>query len=108
MVVYDAAALAYNHREGGDLVWPSMQIALGLDGLDGFIPYPVSQDLQSVDGAPYTGVVIQYLGDGVYDPHALYTQLDAVKYQYGCFFASFLRDGFATVPAPAPLGTPCP
>jgi hypothetical protein len=35
-------------------------------------------------------------------------QLDAVKYQYGCFFETFRDRGVATIPAPAPLGTPCP
>jgi hypothetical protein len=108
MTVYDAVALAYAHAEAGDLVWPSMQQALALVGLDGLLPYPVADDRQSIDGAPYTGVVVQYLGDGLYDPHAIYSQLDAVKYQYGCFFATFVDYGIATVPAPMPLGTPCP
>jgi hypothetical protein len=26
----------------------------------------------------------------------------------GCFHATFNKKGVATVPAPAPLGTPCP
>jgi hypothetical protein len=53
-------------------------------------------------------VVVQYEGDGIYDPHGIYAQLDEVKYQYGCFFETFLARGVATVPAPAPLGTACP
>lgn len=105
---YDAMALAYGHREAGTVVWPSMQEGLKLAGLDGLVSYPVTNELTSETGAKYTGVVVQYEGDGVYDPHALYTQLDAVKYQYGCFFSTFLKTGTATVPAPAPLGTPCP
>jgi hypothetical protein len=96
-VIQDAVALAYRHREAGDRVWPTMQDALALGALDGIEPYPAAG-----------GVAVQYEGDGIYDPHAIYTQLDAVKYQYGCFFASFLQAGHATVPAPAPLGTPCP
>lgn len=52
--------------------------------------------------------MVQYHGDGIYDPHAIYSQLDAVKYQYGCFLSTMLATGTATVPAPAPLGTPCP
>lgn len=106
--LYDAVALSYGHPQAGEIVWPSMQDALKLGALDGLRSYPISQNLTSVGGKPYTGVVVQYAGDGVYDPHAIYTQLDAVKYQYGCFFASFLAKGVATVPAPAPLGTPCP
>ena len=61
------------------------------------------------NGAPYTGVVVQYHEDNL-DPdgHDIYKQLDAVKYQYGCFFESFLKTGKAVVPDVAPLGTPCP
>ena len=108
METYDAMALAYGHKQAGDVVWGTMQEALKLAGRDGILPYPVSNDLTSETGTKYTGVVVQYEGDGVYDPHAIYSQLDAVKYQYGCFFSSFLKTGTATVPAPAPLGTPCP
>ena len=106
--LYDSVALAYGHEEAGDVIWPTMQDALKLAGLDGVISYPVSQDLTSEDGTKYTGAVMQYAGDGIYDPHALYTQLDAVQYQYGCFLETFFAKGVATIPAPAPLGTPCP
>jgi hypothetical protein len=105
---YDAMALAYGHRQAGEVVWPTMQEAMKLAGKDGILSYPVAGDVSSEGGEAYTGVVVQYEGDGVYDPHALYTQLDAVKYQYGCFFSTFLASGKAVVPAPAPLGTPCP
>lgn len=104
--VYDAAALAYGHRQAGERVWPAMQEALKLDGLDGLLPYPVRQDLE--DATPRTGVVVQYRPDGIADAHYIFAQLDAVKYQYGCFVATFLATGVAVVPAPAPLGTPCP
>ncbi len=106
--VQDAAALAYGHAQAGGTVWPSMQELLGLGGLGGVLPLPVSQNVTGPGGAKSTGVVVQFEGDGVYDPHAIYSQLDAVKYQYGCFYASLLASGHATVPAPAPLGTPCP
>lgn len=105
---YDAMALAYGHEEAGEIVWPSMQEALKLEKRDGILPYPVKNDLESEAGAPYTGVVIQFHGDGVYDPHALYSQVDDVKYQYGCFLSTFFASGVATVPAPAPLGSACP
>lgn len=107
-VIYDAVALAYGHQEAGEEIWPSMQDALALEGLDGIISYPVSQNLESADGTPYTGVVVQYEGDGIDDPHVIFVQLDDVKYQYGCFLSTFLERGVATVPAPAALGTPCP
>lgn len=106
--IYDAASLAYGHKEGGDAVWPTMQTALKLDGKDGLLPYPISQDLQSESGVAYTGAIFQYLGDGVADAHAIYRQLDQVKYQYGCFHETFAKKGVATIPAPAALGTPCP
>lgn len=105
---YDAMALAYGHKEAGAIVWPSMQEALKLEGLSGIDPYPVSNNLTSEDGTKYTGVIVQYEGDGVYDPHALYSQSEEVKYQYGCFLASLLKSGTAKVPAPAKLVTPCP
>jgi len=107
-VVQDAVAMSYENEQAGTQVWPTMQQALALEGLQGLLGYPVKNDLTSLTGAAYTGVVVQYQGDGVYDPHAIYSQLDAVKYQYGCFFESFLATGVATVPAPAALGTPCP
>ena len=65
--------------------------------------YPVA-----ADRAPTTAVVVQFPGDGIVDSHQIFRQLDAVKYQYGCFLQSFLRDGVPTVPAPAPLASPCP
>jgi hypothetical protein len=106
-VVQDAVALAYRNKEAGDVVWPTMQDALRVAGLSGLVPYPVANEVTSTAGAPYTGVVVQYQGDGVYDPHAIYTQLDAVKYQYGCFFETMLATGKATVPAPADYSVKC-
>lgn len=107
--VYDAAVLAYRHAQAGETVWARMQDMLALADLDGIEAYPVQGNTTSLAGdATFTSVVVQYEGDGIADPHGIYAQLDEVKYQYGCFFASFLRDGVATVPAPAELGTPCP
>ncbi len=106
-VLYDAVALAYGHQQAGEQVWPTMQEALALADLDGIVAYPVSGNVVSDDGTPYTGVVVQYQGDGIEDSHSIYNQLDEVKYQYGCFLATFLAAGVATVPAPQPLGTPC-
>ncbi len=99
--VFDAAAVAYRHTQHGAAVWPSMQTSLALAGLGGVMGYPVRDNLTGGSGARYTGAVIQYEGDGVYDPHAIYAQLDAVKYQYGCFAQSFVCNGAATIPDPA-------
>ncbi len=106
--IQNAVAMAYENKEAGDMIWPTMQPALTLEGLGGMVDYAVTNERSSIAAAPYTGVVVQYMGDGIYDPHAIYSQLDSVKYQYGCFFDSFLRSGHATVPAPVALGTPCP
>ena len=105
--LYDAIALAYGHHQAGDEIWPSMQERLALAELDGIREYPVEANLESADGEPFTGVVVQYEGDGFYDPHAIYAQLDAVKHQYGCFFETFFATGSAAVVAPAALGSPC-
>ena len=105
--VYDGVALAYGNKEAGDAIWPSMGQALATEKLDGVVPYPVSQDLTSSDGTPYTGAIVQYVGDGVADPHAIYRQLDAVKYQYACFHESYQKSGVATLYAPRSLDAPC-
>ena len=103
----DALALAYRTQQAGEPIWASMQEALALADLDGFAPYPVQGNRLSLSGAPYTAVVAQYEGDGIVNSHAIFAQLDEVKHQYGCFFATLLMTGAATVPAPAPLGSGC-
>lgn len=84
-----------------------MQTSLAVGGFDGFADYPVKANRVSDDGTPYTGVVVQYEGDGIYDPHAIYGQLDAVKHQYACFFETYLKTGQATVRAPETIDAPC-
>lgn len=106
--IFDAMATAYGNDQAGELVWPAMQTSLALAGRKGIVPYPVSQNGKSESGESFTGVVVQYNGDGIGDPHAIYRQLDQVKYQYGCFLRTFLDTGIARVPAPAAIGTPCP
>jgi hypothetical protein len=101
--VYDAAALAYGNEEATPSLWPSMQDALALDNLGGLLSYPVHANR---DG--HTRVVVQYMGDGIIDPHYIYRQLDAVKHQYGCFLETYLATGVPTVPAPGGLTDPCP
>ncbi len=102
--IYDAMALAYGNRQAGSEVWPTMQQALALDARSGFDTFPISDNRQS-GATKYTGVVVQYEGDGIYDPHALYSQLDAVKRQYSCFLKTMKTTGTATVIAP---DAPCP
>jgi hypothetical protein len=105
--VQDACAMAYGNKEAGQAIWSTMQTGLSLEGLGGIVSYPVTKDVMSKAGMPYTGVVVEYKGDGVYDPHAIYSQLDSVKYQYGCFFQTFLENGTSTVPAPAAYSVAC-
>src|SRR5690606_28068140 len=98
--IYDAVAVAYGHEQAGEIVWPEMQEALALAGQDGLVGYPITNNLESSTGEPYTGVVVQYEADGDYDPHAIYSHRDDVKRQYSCFFDSFVRTGSATVVEP--------
>jgi hypothetical protein len=100
--IYDAAALAYRNQLAGTEVWPAMRQALALEGLGGLASYPVTANQ---DGK--TRVVVQFEGDGIIDPHYIYRQLEAVKYQYGCFFATYFRDGVPTLPPPNVLTHPC-
>ncbi len=102
--VFDAAALAYGNQQAGDVVWPETQDALGTDHLDGMLSYPVRAN----HAGAITAVVVQYADDGIVDAHQIHRQLPAVKYQYGCFLESYLRDGTPTVPAPAAIDAACP
>jgi hypothetical protein len=105
-VIYDAMDLAYGHPRAGEEVWPTMRDAQKLVGLDQVMTYPVKANLKSVDGASYTGAIVQYAPNG-YDGHGIYRKHDAVIYQYGCFHASFRKTGTAVIPARAAMGTPC-
>ncbi len=105
--LYDAVALNYGHQEAGAAVWPSMQGVLALGGLAGLLGYPVANNRVSDTGVPYTGAVIQYEGDGIEDPHAIYRQLDSVKRQYSCFAKSWLETGTASIPAPGVFDGSC-
>lgn len=100
--VYDAAALAYGNQQAGAQIWPSMQDALGVDGLGGVLGYPVTGN----EGGK-TRVVVQFMGDGIISSHYLYRQLETVKHQYSCFLGSYVRTGMATVPEPNVLAHPC-
>ncbi|MEM1029505.1 MAG: hypothetical protein AAF928_01620 [Myxococcota bacterium] len=106
--VYDAMALAYGHDQAGSAQWDSMQSRLALEGRDGFVDYPVGDNRTAADGTPYTGVVVQYAPLELGTPHGIFGQSDEIKHQYGCFLASFIATGTATLPAPAPTGTACP
>lgn len=107
-VLYDAMALAYGNQQAGEAVWPSMHAALAYGDAPDLATYPVAGNLADRDGGTHTGVVVQYRGDGIADPHYLYRQSDEVKHQYGCFLASYLATGVATVPSPAAIDAPCP
>ncbi len=96
--VFDAITLASGNTQAGDAVWDTLQDTLALADLDGVEPYPVADNLTSEDGTPYTGVAVQYEGDGFSDPHTIYVQLDAVMHQYRCFFQTWRETGTAVVP----------
>lgn len=96
--VFNANALASGVQQAGEIVWSEMQDSLALSGLDGIASYPVTNNLLSSNGKPYTGVVVQYEGDGIADPHGIFAQLDEVKEQYSSFFESFQKTGTAVLP----------
>ncbi|MBD3886310.1 hypothetical protein IFO70_31970 [Phormidium tenue FACHB-886] len=98
--VYDALALASGVKQAGSIVWSDMQASLALAGLGGIAAYPVANNVVSENGTPYTGVVMQYEGDGIADAHTIFSQLDAVKFQYANFFKSFFESGTAVVRKP--------
>jgi hypothetical protein len=105
---YDAMALAYGHRQAGAVVWPSLQAKLALQGKDGLLTPPVTDELtDELQGRAYTGVVLQWVDPTGYDGHALYSQVPEVKHQYACFLSTFLKTGHATLVAPAAVGAPC-
>ncbi len=95
--VFNAQALAAGVEQAGEVLWSEMQESLALQGLDGIESYPVSNNLVSKNGTPYTGVVVQYEGDGIVDSHNIFAQLDEVKEQYSEFFDSFQKTGVAVV-----------
>jgi len=100
--VFDAAALAYGNQQAGELVWPGTQAALHADALAGMMQYPVRGNRGT------TSVVVQYTDGGILDAHYIHRQREEVRYQYGCFLATYVRDGIPTVAAPAPVTSPCP
>jgi hypothetical protein len=106
-LVFDAAALSYGNRQAGDELWPGMQAALALEGRDGLATYPVSANMPHDGGAATTNVVVQFASDGIADAHYIYRQLDEVKHQYGCFFATWIATGTPVVVAPGALTDPC-
>ena len=55
-------------------------------------------------GVPTQGVVVQYQGDGIADPHTIFSQLDAVKFQYANFLSTLFEEASATVLEPASFG----
>lgn len=105
--VFDAMALAYGNTQVGEEVWPEMQAVLALDGRDGVVQPPVTDNRRSEDGTPYTGVVVQSAGDGYSDPHVVFVQVEEILHQWGCFLESFRLTGSATVVPGGKALDPC-
>lgn len=105
--VFNAVALASGVQQAGTILWPEMQDSLALEGLDGMISYPAYQNLSSETGVPYTGIVVQYEGDGIANPHTIFSQRLDVKYQYSCFMKSIQQQGPGVVLSPRPVLPPC-
>ncbi|MBT9316122.1 hypothetical protein [Leptothoe spongobia] len=106
--VFNAIALASNVQQAGPTLWPGMQESLALEKLDApMLSYPISQNLISDTGIPYTGVVVQYESDLIENSHTIFSQRLDVKYQYGCFLKSFQQNNMGTVLSPRPVLPPC-
>ena len=52
-------------------------------------------------------VFAHYDRDGIFDPHALYSQLPAVKHQMRCFHGSFHRTKKPVIVAPGDTSAAC-
>jgi hypothetical protein len=104
---FDALAIAYGTQQLGDQIWPTMQPTLALVGREGLASYPLKENRSSESGAPFTAGVVQFRGDGISNPHTIFTQLEAVMYQYGCFFTTRRDSGRAMLLAPGPVDRPC-
>lgn len=107
--IYNAIALAYGNHQAGEVLQPDLQDTLALGGLAGLLGLPARDNTRpDAAGEARTAVVVQYAGDGILDSHHIFSQLDAVKYQYGCFFRTASDLGVGVVPPALPLGSPCP
>ena len=73
---------------------PLLELA-GLDQLD----YPVSLNRETPGGA-VTAVAVQALQQPPLDGHHVAFQRDDLRYQYGCFLQSLVRDGVPTLYEP--------
>ena len=98
--IFDALALADGLKQVDFVIWPEMQESLALGGLEGRQRYPAAHNLRSEDGQPYTGVVMQYRGDRIADPHTIVSQLEAVKFQYSYFLKTLFAGEPPTVKPP--------
>ena len=106
--IFNAMALASGVQQADSELWPEMQASLALEGLEGIIEeYPITYNLTSETGVPYTGIVVQYEGDGIKNSHTIFSQRLDVKYQYGCFLESISQFGTPTVLSPEPILPPC-
>jgi len=105
--IFDALALGLGLPQVGAAVWPSLQQALALAGLDGVLPYP-QQAGQGQGARQATLVAVQHPGDGVHDAHGVVYDDAGLRAQVSCFFASAFRDGVATLAAPSATSEVCP
>lgn len=104
--IYDALAVAYGVERAGPALWTSMDEGLALAGLGTDVPYPVAGN-RVTDGAPWTGAVVQWAGDGLADSHGVFTQLPPLMQQYACFLRS-VADGAPVLATPGPTeDAPC-
>ena len=92
--VQNACAMSYGNQEAGGTILADDASRAAARGLEGILPYPVTTTASRRTGAPCARASsCSTWATGSTNPHAIYSQLDAVKYQYGCFFQTMLQDG---------------
>jgi hypothetical protein len=83
----------------GEEIIPDTITALEALSGRGQIDLPAEGNL-NIDGADYTGVIVQYAAPSGVDGHYVAFVMDEPRYQYTCFFRNIAALGRAIVPAP--------
>jgi len=107
-VTQEAIATALGLPQAGEVVMPSIRTTQKLMGYGDPLNYPVSLNARSDGGRKVTAAVVQFLPDDrTHEGHWINYNLPEVRHQYGCFLKTLIDKGAATIPAPAPEGSPC-
>jgi hypothetical protein len=95
----EGLAVALGVDLAGDVVYPPTLTALQQLTTGGQIALPASNN-RTVDGRKVTAALLQFRAPAGMDGHYVSFELNAPRYQYGCFFDSLARTGTAVIPPP--------